>query len=99
MYIAIKERKGDVMRNATTAPPGYVLPSRPQWQGGWNLRSVFGAVLAFVLTAGASTEWLAITLNNPVEMGEPLFWFRSVGIFQPFAGLRLWGRYAASRLI
>ena len=22
------------MNNGTTAPPGYVLPSRPRWQGG-----------------------------------------------------------------
>jgi len=87
------------MKNAKIAPPGYVLPNRPGWQGGWNFRSVCGAAMIFVLTASASTEWLAVTLGNPVEMGEPIFWFRGVGIFQPFAGIRLWSRYAGSRLI
>ena len=57
------------MRNAKIAPPGYVLPNRPGWQGGWNFRSVCGAVVIFVLNASASTEWLAVTLGNPVEMG------------------------------
>jgi hypothetical protein len=33
------------MRNAQIAPPGYVLPSRPGWQGGWNLKAVCGAGL------------------------------------------------------
>ena len=87
------------MRNAQIAPPGYVLPRRPGWQGGWNFKAVCGAAVVFVLTASASTEWLAMTLGNPVEMGEPLFWFRGVGVFQPFAGIRLWSRYAGSRLI
>ncbi len=87
------------MRNAQIAPPGYVLPRRPGWQGGWNFKAVCGAAVVFMLTASASTEWLAMTLGNPIEMGEPLFWFRGVGAFQPFAGIRLWSRYAASRLI
>ena len=60
------------MRNAQMAPPGYVLPKRPGWQGGWNFKAVCGAVAVFVLTASATTEWLAVTLGNPVEMGEPL---------------------------
>src|SRR5215469_1597417 len=87
------------MRNAKIAPPGYVLPNRPGWQGGWNFRSVCGAVVIFVFTASACTEWLAVALGNPVEMGEPFFWFKGVGFFQPFAGIRLWSRYAGSRLI
>jgi type IV secretion system protein VirD4 len=87
------------MRNAQIAPPGYVLPRRPGWQGGWNFKAVCGAAVVFVLTASASTEWLAIRLGNPIEMGEPLFWFKGAGVFQPFAGIRLWSRYAASRLI
>jgi len=87
------------MRNGTTTPPGYVLPNRPQWQGGWNLRSVVGAAVAFVLAAGAATEWLAIQLNNPVEMGNPILWVRGTAVFQPFAALVLWKHYAGSRLI
>ena len=87
------------MRNGTTAPPGYVLPSRPRWQGGWNIRAVVGAVLAFVLAASASTEWLAIQLNNPVEMGDPLTWIDGTAVFQPFAALVLWKHFAGSRLI
>ena len=43
------------MKNGTTAPPGYVLPNRPRWQGGWNIRSVVGAVIAFVLAASGAT--------------------------------------------
>src|SRR5579871_4997787 len=97
MYIALEEAKQ--MRNAQMAPPGYVLPKRPGWQGGWNLKAVCGALVMFVLTASGSTEWLAMTLGTPVEMGEPLFWFRGIGVFQPFAGIRLWRLYAASRLI
>ena len=58
------------MKNGKIAPPGYVLPNRPQWQGGWNIRSVFGAAVAFTMAASAATEWLAIQLNNPVEMGD-----------------------------
>ena len=42
------------MKNGKIAPPGYVLPNRPRWQGGWNLRSLFGALLAFTLVAGAA---------------------------------------------
>ena len=87
------------MKNGTTAPPGYVLPSRPSWQGGWNIRSVVGAAIAFVLAASAATEWLAIQLNNPVEMGYPILWVRGTAIFQPFAALVLWKHYAGSRLI
>ena len=87
------------MRNGTTAPPGYVLPSRPRWQGGWNIRAVGGAALAFVLAASASTEWLAAQLNNPTEMGDPLTWIDGTAVFQPFACLVLWKRFAGSRLI
>ena len=87
------------MKNGTTAPPGYVLPNRPQWQGGWNLRSVVGAAVAFALAASAATEWLAIQLNNPVEMGNPILWVRGTAVFQPFAALVLWKHYAGSRLI
>jgi len=87
------------MMNGKIAPPGYVLPSRPRWQGGWNLRSLFGAVLAFTLVAGAATEWLAIELHNPVEIGEPIFRFGNTPIYQPFAALILWKHFAGSRLI
>jgi len=87
------------MKNGTTAPPGYVLPSRPRWQGGWNLRSIIGAGLAFVIAASAATEWLAAQLKNPVEMGDPLIWVRGTAIFQPFAALVLWKHFAGSRFI
>ena len=87
------------MRNGVTAPPGYVLPKRPTWQGGWNLRSAAGALIAFSLAAWSSTEWLAMKLQNPVELGEPLMWVRGVAIFQPFASLGLWRRFAGNRLI
>jgi type IV secretion system protein VirD4 len=87
------------MNNGTTAPPGYVLPSRPRWQGGWNIRALLGAVVAFVMAASAASQWLAAQLNNPIEMGDPILWFRGVAVFQPFAGLVLWKRFAGSRLI
>jgi len=87
------------MKNGKIAPPGYVLPNRPHWQGGWNLRSLFGAVMAFTLVAGAATEWLAIQLHNPIEMGEPIFRFRGTPVCQPFAALMLWKHFAGSRLI
>jgi hypothetical protein len=48
------------MKNGKIAPPGYVLPNRPRWQGGLNLRSVFGAAVAFTTTASAATEWLTL---------------------------------------
>ena len=87
------------MRNGVTAPPGYVLPRRPQWQGGWNLRALVGAFAAFLLASSAATEWLASELHNPIEMGEPLVWFHGVAIFHPFATFALWRRFAGSRLI
>ena len=87
------------MRNGRIAPPGYVLPNRPQWQGGWNLRSLFGAVLAFTLAAGAATQWLAVQLHNPVEMGEPIFRVHGTLVYQPFAALVLWKHFAGSRFI
>ncbi len=87
------------MRNGVTAPPGYVLPKRPKWQGGWNLRAFAGAVSALVLASSSATEWLAWKLHTPVEMGEPLGWFRGIGVFQPFADLVLWKQFASSRLI
>ncbi|MGD0789991.1 MAG: type IV secretory system conjugative DNA transfer family protein, partial [Terracidiphilus sp.] len=87
------------MRNGTTAPPGYVLPNRPSWQGGWNIRSVVGAAVAFTMAASAATEWLAIQLNSPVEMGDPILWVHGTAVFQPFAALVLWKHFAGSRLI
>jgi hypothetical protein len=87
------------MNNGTTAPPGYVLPSRPRWQGGWNVRALLGAVFAFVMAASAASQWLAAQLNNPVEMGDPIVWFHGVAVFQPFAGLVLWKHFAGSRFI
>jgi len=87
------------MNNGTTAPPGYVLPSRPRWQGGWNVRALLGAVVAFVMAASAASQWLAARLNNPVEMGEPIVWFHGIAVFQPFASLVLWKHFAGSRLI
>jgi type IV secretion system protein VirD4 len=87
------------MKNGKIAPPGYVLPNRPRWQGGWNLRSLLGALLAFTLVAGAATEWLAIRLHNPIEMGESLFRFAGTPVYQPFAALMLWKHFAGSRLI
>src|SRR5258708_1834007 len=61
------------MNNGATAPPGYVLPSRPRWQGGWNVRALLSAVVAFVMAASAATQWLAARLHNPIEMGEPTY--------------------------
>src|SRR5271154_4861001 len=87
------------MNNGTTTPPGYVLPSRPRWQGGWNVRALLGAVVAFVFTASAATQWLAAQLNNPVEMGDPIIWVRGTAIFPPFTALVLWKHFAGSRLI
>ncbi len=87
------------MKNGKIAPPGYVLPNRPRWQGGWNIRSIVGAAIAFAATASAATEWLTVQLNNPVEMGNPILWVRGTAIFQPFAALVLWKHYAGSRLI
>lgn len=87
------------MRNGLTAPPGYVLPQRPRWQGGWNVRALVGALSAFMLTSWTATEWLAWQLRNPVEMGDPLVWVHQIGVFQPFASLTLWRRFAGSRLI
>ncbi|AXC16422.1 IncP-type DNA transfer coupling protein TraG (plasmid) [Acidisarcina polymorpha] len=87
------------MSKTRQAPPGYVLPSRPRWQGGINLSSLFGALLAFATVAWAATEWLAFTLGNPLEMGQPLGWHQGIGIFPPYAGLVLWKKYAGSRFI
>jgi type IV secretion system protein VirD4 len=87
------------MRNGTTTPPGYVLPARPRWQGGWNMRALVGALLAFVAAASAATQRLAGRLNNPIEMGQPLFWFHRTAIFQPFSAVLLWKHFAGSRLI
>jgi type IV secretion system protein VirD4 len=87
------------MRNSVTAPPGYVLPKRPRWQGGWNLGAVTGAFFAFLSASSTATEWLAWELHNPVEMGDPLVWVHRIGIFQPFASLALWRRFAGSRAI
>ena len=87
------------MRNGRIAPPGYVLPNRPRWQGGWNLRSLFGAAIAFTLAAGAATQWLAIQLHNPIEMGMPIFQVHGTLIYQPFAALVLWKHFAGSRII
>ncbi len=87
------------MNNGTTAPPGYVLPSRPRWQGGWNIRALLGAVVVFVMAASAATQWLAAQLNNPVEMGEPIVWFHGTAVFPPFEALVLWKHFAGTRLI
>ena len=87
------------MRRGVTAPPGYVLPKRPGWQGGWNLRALVGALSAFGLTSWVATEWLASRLENPIEMGVPIAWFHDIGIFQPFASFSMWRRFAGSRMI
>ena len=55
------------MKNGTTTPPGYVLPNRPSWQGGWNIRSVVGALIAFVLTASAAIRLASATINGPPQ--------------------------------
>ncbi len=55
------------MQNGRIAPPGYVLPNRPRWQGGWNLRWLFGSFLAFTLVAIAAKEWLAIRLHKQLK--------------------------------
>jgi hypothetical protein len=35
-------------------------------------------------------------INNPVELGDPIFTYHGVGIFLPFGALKLWVRYAGS---
>jgi type IV secretory pathway TraG/TraD family ATPase VirD4 len=51
------------------------------------------------MAASAATEWLAIQLNSPVEMGNPILWVHGTAVFQPFAALVLWKHFAGSRLI
>ncbi len=87
------------MKRGTKAPPGYILPERPSWQGGFNLRALCGAMISFVVVAEAATEWLAYKLHNPLELGKPVFTVGSVAVFQPFAVLSLWRRFAGSRII
>ena len=88
------------MNNGTTAPPGYVLPSCPRWQGGWNIRALLGAVVVCAMAASAATQWLAAQLNNPVEMGEPIVWFHGTAVFPPFeAPCALERDFAGTRLI
>src|SRR5260370_39528874 len=87
------------MNSGTTAPPGYVLPSRPRWQGGWNLRALLGAFFTLTTAASGATQWLAARLTNPIEMGEPIVWFHGTAVFQPFAALMVWKHFAGSRLI
>lgn len=77
-------------------PAGYVLPRRPRWQGGWNLKAVFAGAWAFVVVSFGATEWLAAALSNPMELGESLFVYRGVGVFPPFGALKLWIRFAGS---
>ncbi len=87
------------MRNGVTAPPGYILPKRPRWQGGWNVQAVGGALATFVLASWTATEWLASALRSPVEMGRPWVWFHSLGGFQPFESFAMWRRFAGSRVV
>jgi type IV secretion system protein VirD4 len=77
-------------------PAGYVLPRRPRWQGGWNLKAAFAAVMVFVVVSFGATEWLAAALSNPMELGEPLFVYRGLGVFPPFGALKLWSHFAGS---
>ena len=81
------------MKNGRIAPPGYVLPNRPSWQGGWScpIPRNWGLQLPFSLAASAATEWLAIQLNNPVaRWAIPSCGYAGTAIFQPFAALVLW---------
>ena len=71
-------------------PVGYVLPRRPRWQGGWNLKAVFAGAFAFAAVSLGATEWLAAALSNPMELGEPFLVFCGVGVFPPFGALKLW---------
>ena len=87
------------MKNGKIAPPGYVLPNRPQWQGGWNIRSVAGAAIAFTWPPAPQPSGLRFNSTIPVEMGDPILWVRGTAVFQPFAALVLWKHYAGSRLI
>ena len=82
-----------------TTPAGYVLPRRPRWQGGWNLKSVFAAALGFSAVGFGATEWVAATLSNPIELGEPLFVYHQLAVFPPFGALKLWIRFAGSQHI
>src|SRR5215475_14361460 len=91
---------GDIrMPKPGTTPAGYVLPRRPRWQGGWNLKAVFAAALAFVAGSFGATEWLAASFANPVELGQPLFVYRGVGVFSLFGALKLWIRFVGSQQI
>src|SRR3954454_7138050 len=87
------------MANKRATPPGYVLPRRPRWQGGWNISSVLGALLMILLTVWGATEWTAYKLHYPIELGRPLALVRGIPIFQPFGGLLLWIHFASSRFL
>lgn len=84
------------MPKPRSTPAGYVLPRRPRWQGGLNLKSLFAAGLSFTAVAQTATEWIAFKLNNPIELGNPIYTYHGLGIFQPFGALKLWIRYAGS---
>jgi type IV secretory pathway TraG/TraD family ATPase VirD4 len=59
----------------------------------------FVAALAVVAVSFGATEWLAATLSNLIELGEPFFVYRGVGVFPPFGALKLSIRFAGSKHI
>ena len=87
------------MAKKRATPPGYVLPRRPRWQGGWNVSSVLGAFLMMVFTLWGATEWTAYKLHYPVELGQPLAVVSGFPLFQPWGALLLWVHYASSRFL
>ena len=81
------------------ASPGYVLPKKPRWGGGWNLGAVFGGLLAFTVASSAGTQWIAEKLHQPIELGKPLFFAHNTFFYNPFAVFLLWSHYAGFRVL
>jgi type IV secretion system protein VirD4 len=80
-------------------PPGYVLPKKPRWGGGWNLGAVFGGLLAFTLLSGIGTQWIADKLHQPLELGKPLFFAFHTFFYNPFGVFKLWSHYTGLRTL
>ena len=88
------------MKNGKIAPPGYVLPNRPRWQGGWNLRSLFGAAVCLHAGRQRRNRVARDSTQQPRRDGRSAsFWFHGTAVYQPFAALVLWKHFAGSRLI
>lgn len=87
------------MAEKRATPPGYVLPRRPRWQGGWNISSVLGALFMSLLMSWGATEWTAYQLHDPVELGQPLAIVHGIPLFEPWGALLLWVHFASSRFL